>query len=141
MRTVIKKLFLTVLAAVLFSFCVNSAFAAIQLDDNLRPNNLPTFNAEEAVDNDHPETAATQTLIMFVGNLVSQALLFVGALTIIFLIIAGMNYIFAFGKDERIEKGKRGMFWSLVGLLVILLSYAIVQGILQIILQVDESAV
>jgi hypothetical protein len=120
---------------------VNSAFAAIQLDDNLRPNNLPTFGAEEAVDNDHPETAATQTLIMFVGNLVSQALLFVGALAIIFLIIAGMNYIFAFGKDERIEKGKRGMFWSLVGLLVVLLSYAIVQGILQIVLQVDESAV
>ena len=137
----IKNLLLTILAAVLFTFCVDGAFAAIQLDDNLRPNNLPTFEAQEAVNSDTPESAATQTLIMFVGNLISQALLFVGALTIIFLIVAGTNYIFAMGKDERIEKGKRGIFWALVGLLVVMLSYAIVQGVLQIILQVDESAV
>lgn len=138
---VIKKLLLTIVAAVLFSFCVDGALASIQLDDNLRPNNLPTFDAEEAVDSDHPETAATQTLIMFVGSIVSQVLLFAGALTIIFLIWAGFNYISAFGKDEKIEKGKLGMFWALVGLLVVLLSYAIVQGVLQVILQVDESAV
>ncbi len=137
----IKKLLLTVLAAILFSFCADAALAVIQLDDNLRPSNLPTITAEEAVDNDHPESAATQTLIMFVGNLVSQVLLFAGALTIVFLLWASYNYIFAFGKDEKIEKGKRGMFWSLVGLLTILLSYAIAQGILQIVLQVDESAV
>lgn len=135
-----KKILLAILVAVLFSLFVNSAFAAIQLDDNFRPNNLPTMDAEEAV-GDNPETAATNTLIMFVGNIISQVLLFTGALTIIFLIIAGVNYILAYGKDERIEKGKRGMFWSLVGLIVILLSYAIVQGILQIVLQVDESAI
>ena len=137
----IKKLFLTILASVLFSFCIDGAFAAIQLDDNLRPNNLPTFDAQEAVDNDHPETAATQTIILFVGNIISQVLLFTGALTIFFLILASYNYISAFGKDEKIEKGKRGMFWALVGLLIVLLSYAITQGLLQIILQVDESAV
>ncbi|MFA4815044.1 MAG: hypothetical protein WC924_00410 [Candidatus Gracilibacteria bacterium] len=136
----IKKILLTILAAVLFSFSVDSALAAIQLDDNLRPNNLPTIEIEEAVNDDHPETAATQTLIMFVGNIISQVLLFAGALTIIFLIIAGVNYVIAFGKDERIEKGKLGIVWSLVGLAIILLSYAIVQGVLQIILQVDESA-
>ncbi len=134
-----KKILLAILAAVLFSLFVNSAFAAIQLDDNYRPSNLPTMEVSEAND-DNPETAATNTLIMFVGNIISQALLFTGALTIIFLIVASVNYILAYGKDERIEKGKRGMFWSLVGLLVILLSYAIVQGILQIVLQVDESA-
>lgn len=136
----IKKILLTVLVAVLFSFCADATFAAIQLDDNLRPSNLPTMGMEEAVDSDRPETAATQSLIMFVGNLVSQVLLFAGAITIAFLLWASFNYIFAFGKDEKIEKGKRGLFWSLVGLLVIMLSYAITQGILQIVLQVDDSA-
>ncbi len=136
----IKKLLLTILAAILLSFSIDGALAAIQLDDSFRPSNLPTMEVEDAVNDDNPETAATQTLIMFVGNIISQVLLFVGALTILFVIIAGINYILAFGKDERIEKGKRGIVWSLVGLVLILLSYAIVQGILQIILQVDESA-
>lgn len=135
----IKKLLLTVLTAMLLSFSIDGALAVIQLDDSFRPENLPTMEVEDAVNDDNPETAATQTLIMFVGNIISQVLLFAGALTILFVILAGINYILAFGKDERIEKGKRGIVWSLVGLVVILLSYAIVQGILQIILQVDES--
>jgi len=137
---VIKKILLTIFGGMCFFWLMQGAFAAIQLDENLRPSSLPTFDvAPEATTDDNPETRATQTLILFVGSIVSQVLLFVGAITIIFLIIAGANYIFAFGKDERIEKGKLGMFWSLAGLVIIMLSYAIVQGIIQIILQVDES--
>lgn len=115
------------------------AFAAIQLDETFRPENLPTYELAEPTDPDNPETAATYTISLFIGKLVSKALLFVGALAIFFLILSGANYIFAFGKDERIEKGKRGIFWSLMGLIVILLSYAIVQGIIQLILKVDET--
>ncbi|MFA6024290.1 MAG: hypothetical protein WC777_03695 [Candidatus Gracilibacteria bacterium] len=138
----IKKLLLTIALGLSFSLLnADLSWAALQLDDNLRPDSLPTIEAEEAVDADHPETAATQTAIMFVGKIISQVLLFTGALTVIFIMIAGFNYIFAFGKDERIEKGKRGTTWALVGLLLILLSYAIVQGILQIVLQVDKSAI
>lgn len=136
----IKKLLLTVLAAVLFSLFADGALAAIQLDDNMRPESLPTFETQEGVEG-KPETVATQTLIYYVGSLVAQVLLFTGAITILFLIWSGFNYITAFGKDEKIEKGKLGVFWSLVGLLIILLSYAIVQGVLQIVLQVDESAI
>jgi len=117
-----------------------SAFAVIQLDDALRPDSLPTIEASEAVDSAHPETAATRTVILFVGKIISQILLFTASATIIFLIIAGGNYIFAFGKDQRIEAGKRGLTWSLVGLIMILLSYAIVQGIISILLRVDSQA-
>lgn len=138
MRT-IKNLFLIMLLACTFSMGMDGAFAAIQLDDNLRPENLPTMDTEEAFNESNPETAATNTLIMFVGSIISQVLLFTGALTIFFLIISGINYVFAFGKDERIEKAKRGIFWSLVGLVTVLLSYAIAQGIIQLVLQVDQS--
>ena len=69
----IKKLFLSVLAAICFSLFVNGALAVIQLDESLRPSNLPSFAvAEEGTGEDNPETRATQTLILFVGNLVSQ---------------------------------------------------------------------
>ena len=115
------------------------AMAYIQLPGYLQPSNLPGSTVAEPIDEDHPETAATQTLILYVGNLVSQVLLFMGSVAVVFVILAGANYILAFGKDERIERGKRGIFWSLMGLITILFSYAIVQGVISIILQVDSS--
>jgi len=138
----IKKILLTILAATLFWMFVQSAFAAIQLDDVLRPDNLPDLSVSEGeIDEEaSAEITVTQTIILFVGNLVSQVLLFAGAVSIIFLMVSGGNYIFAFGKDERIEKGKRGIFWSIMGLLTIILSYAIVRGVINLILQLDVQA-
>lgn len=135
-----KKILIAVLATVAFFGLVESSLAVIQLDENLRPDNLPSYELpEEGTIEDNPETRATQSVIMFVGNIIAQVLVFTGSIAIIFLIISGARYIFAFGKDEQIERGKRGVFWSLMGLIIILLSYAIVQGVLQIVLQVDES--
>lgn len=136
MKRHIKSILIAVACGILFWMLAGDAFAAIQLDDNLRPGNLPEAEVVDATDPDNPETAATQTLILFVGNLISQVLLFVGAIVVLFLIVAGSNYILAFGKDERIEKGKRGMLWAVIGLFTILLSYAIVQGAIAILLQV-----
>lgn len=135
----IKKFLLSLGLLGMLSTTSGTALAAIQIPDYLRPDNLPGSTAAEAIDEEHPETAATQTLILYVGRLVSQVLLFMGSVAIVFIIIAGGNYIFAFGKDERIERGKRGIFWSLMGLITILFSYALVQGIISILLQVDSS--
>lgn len=136
----IKKILFSLGLLSTLCFSPHSASAAVQLPDYMRPSNLPDFNMVEATDPDHPETAATQSLILFVGKILSQVLLFMGSVAVIFLIIAGANYILAFGKDDKIERGKRGIFWSSFGLIIILLSYAIVQGIIQILLQVDSAA-
>jgi hypothetical protein len=113
----------------------------------LRPSPLPNFDetinkALEAGANgeNSADSIATTATILVVGKLLSQILVFVGALTIIFLILSGINYILAFGKDERIEKGKRGIFWSIMGLLIVLLAYASVKGVMSILLQLDSSA-
>lgn len=135
-----KKLFLFVFMLGLLWMLSVDAFAAIQLPDALRPGNLPEpVVVEDAINAENPETAATQTLILFVGRLMSQILVYAGIVAVIFLIVAGANYILAFGKDERIEKGKRGVFWAVMGLFAILFSYAIVQGIIAVVLQVDVS--
>jgi len=137
-----KILLLTIAFASVVFFAIPDPAWAITLDDSLRPDNLPTydFDSLEAVSENNPETAATQGIILFVGGLVSQVLLFAGATAIIFVIISGGTYIFAFGDDTKIDKGKRGLLWSLIGLVVIMLSYTITRGIISIILQVDSAA-
>ncbi|MBT4384425.1 hypothetical protein HOD30_01610 [Candidatus Peregrinibacteria bacterium] len=136
----IKKILLTIIVTALFWLVAGEAFAAVQLDDNLRPGNIPGIDViTDAPDDANPETAATKTLILFVGRIASRVLIWAGVVTVAFLMVAGSNYILAFGKDERIEKGKRGIFWALVGFFVILFSYAIVQAIIQVVLSLDVS--
>lgn len=126
-----------ILVAGLLSHGLN-ADAVIQLDPTFKPDNLPgSAEIQTALDPNHPESQATQTIIVYVGTLLSRALVFAGTLTIVFLILAGADYILAFGKDERIERGKRAMFWAVMGLVVIMASYAIVQAVVQVVTKVD----
>jgi len=135
-----KKILITILLAIALWFVAGEALAAYTMDDSMKPSNLPSFELPTATEGAPAEATATQALILFVGNIVSQVLLFAGAIAIIFLILAGSNYILAFGKDEKIEKGKRGIFWVLIGLLIILLSYSIVRAIMALILTTDVNA-
>ena len=134
----IKKLFLSVLAAICFSLFVNGALAVIQLDESLRPSNLPSFAvAEEGTGEDNPESRATQTLILFVGNLVSQFLLFAGAITIIFLIVAERTTSSPLERISSLKKEKRNCLVAHRSHHHHYVIY-IVRGVIQIILQVDE---
>lgn len=137
-----KALFFSLALALGTWFAFPEISTAITLDSSLRPDTLPTYDFDAVVENSeaNPETAATQAIILFVGNLVSQVLLFAGAISIIFVIISGGTYIFSFGDDTKIDKGKRGLFWSLIGLVIIMLSYAITRGVISIILKVDSAA-
>lgn len=135
-----NKIYLTIIAATIFWSLTLNAFGAIQLDETYKPDNLPSYKTQTATDTANSETAATQSVILFVGNIVGQVLLFTGAATVIFIIIAGAKYIFAFGNDDRLGQAKRGITWSLVGLVLIMLSYAIVRGVIKILLSTDVSA-
>lgn len=133
----LKILLPIIIAAGLFSHSI-SADAVIQLDPTFKPDNLPgAAEIQPALDPSNPESQATQTIIVYVGTLLSRALVFAGTLTIVFLMAAGADYILAFGKDERIERGKRALFWAVLGLVVIMASYAIVQAVVQIMTKVD----
>ena len=139
-----KKIYLTFLCAIVFWSITLTAFAAIQLEDDFRPSNLPTLGpatGSEIVEVEgHPEAAATQTLILYVGKLVGQILVFCGALTVVYIIIAGAKYVFAYGSDDKGGEAKRGMTWSIVGLILIILSYSIVRGVIKILVSTDVNA-
>lgn len=51
---------------------------------------------------------------------------FVGAASVIFLVIGGVRYAMLYGNEEGVEKAKNQVVYAIVGLLVALLSYTIV---------------
>lgn len=61
------------------------------------------------------------------GNVINSVLGILGGLILLAFVIGGFMFIFAAGNEERAKKGKQTLFWATLGLLAILMSYAILQ--------------
>lgn len=55
-----------------------------------------------------------------------------GGLAFLFVIIAGVQILAAFGVEDKIAKAKKTLTWAIIGLLISILSYAIVQIIVSV---------
>lgn len=61
-----------------------------------------------------------------VSNLAGAALFIVGIAAVIAIIVSAINYLTANGESKKMEKAKKSLIYSIAGLVVALLSYAIV---------------
>lgn len=61
-----------------------------------------------------------------ITKVINYLLTFLGILAVIMIIYAGILMIMAQGEEENVEKGKKIIIWAVVGIIVITLSYAIV---------------
>ena len=65
-------------------------------------------------------------------NITKTVIAITGGLALLFLIISGIQLLTAFGNEERVTAAKKTLAYSLIGLLIATLSYAIVQIIVSI---------
>jgi len=68
----------------------------------------------------------------FIDRIIQFALQTLGTLAILMMIVAGYFLIASEGDENRIQKGKNIVFYTVIGLLVAFISYALVQFILSI---------
>lgn len=71
--------------------------------------------------------AATATGFMFA--IINVLLVVAGILAVLFLIIGGFRYITAHGNEEAAEGAKKTILHSIIGLVVIILSFVIIRVI------------
>ncbi|MFA5300987.1 MAG: hypothetical protein WC389_22570, partial [Lutibacter sp.] len=58
-----------------------------------------------------------------------------GTTALIFLIIGGYYFIFSFGNEEMVTKGKHTLLYSSIGLIIIISAYVIVKYIITLSVQ------
>ncbi|GAB4140943.1 MAG: hypothetical protein Fur0024_2640 [Patescibacteria group bacterium] len=63
-------------------------------------------------------------------DFLGSALIVAGVLSVVFLIIAGFQYLTSNGQDDKAKVAKKNIQFSITGLIIILLSYAIINGVL-----------
>jgi hypothetical protein len=74
-----------------------------------------------------PNVAAQGTLGQNITTIINFALGLLGLIAVVFLIYAGVLMVTAGGNEDQVGKAKKIITYAVIGIVVILLSYTIVQ--------------
>lgn len=74
---------------------------------------------------------AAQSVPALINSIVSTILGVVGAIALAMFVYGGLMWMTSAGNSQRIEKGKETLLWATIGLLIIFLSYGILNVILR----------
>jgi len=98
---------------------------------------VPTASAALITSGDIPSEIAGATggegsIRALILRIVNYALTFLGIVAVMMIIFGGVTYVTAAGKQESIDNAKKIILYALVGIVIILLSFAIVNTVLQV---------
>ena len=96
-----------------------AAFAASQVETSLRSSGISTLFGFGGV-------SGSQTLGQFIVNVIRMLLTFAAGIAVLFVIIGGFQYITSHGNEEQSEAGKKTLVNAIIGIVLIVLSYAII---------------
>jgi lysylphosphatidylglycerol synthetase-like protein (DUF2156 family) len=96
---------------------------------------LPTASAALITPGDSPGEVAAATggegsIRALVLKIVNYFLTFLGIVAVLMLIYAGVTYVTAGGEQDKVDSAKKIIMYALVGIIIILLSFAIVNTVL-----------
>lgn len=80
-----------------------------------------------------PENWGRAEIRLILDNTTTWAIYLVGGIAVIMIIWGAIQYLTAFGNEEKAATGKKIITWALIGLVVILLAGVIVQQILNLV--------
>ncbi|MBI2633183.1 MAG: hypothetical protein HYW78_02210 [Parcubacteria group bacterium] len=73
----------------------------------------------------------TTDITVIVTNIVSEVIKYIGVLALLMFIYGGILWMTSGGSQDKIKKGKQVIIWAIFGLGLVLLSYSIVQFIIE----------
>lgn len=76
---------------------------------------------------------SSQSLSDLIVNVIRIMLLFAGAVAVFFVIVGGYQYIASGGNEETAEKGKKTLINAIIGIIVVVLAYAIINVIVNLV--------
>ncbi len=124
-----KKIFYTWLGALLLLPLTLADALGLTLDDFrnevFRPENLPVGREGNA----SVETKITD-IFQFAINLILYAS---GSVAVMLLVIGGIRYVSSLGSQENLEAAKKTIKFALIGLVIVILAYAIVTNVIDLI--------
>ena len=91
---------------------------------------LPEAGATEFLKGDENLPGGETDFRTLVLTIITYFLGFLGLLAVIMIIYGGITYVTSAGNDEAVGKAKKIILYSVIGIVVILLSFVIVNAVL-----------
>ena len=76
---------------------------------------------------------SSQSLPELIANVIRLMLLFAGAIAVVFVIIGGYQYLTSAGNEETAEKGRKTLTNAIIGVVIIILAYVIINVIVNLV--------
>lgn len=121
-------------AIILSTLLFTTVQAAIGIPKELRPDNVglkslnETITQEVGKNGQEGAVTSANIVLQYFANIL---LFFAAPLAVLFLARAGSDYAFAMGEDAQLEKAKRELTYSILGLVLVMFAYVIVRIIIQ----------
>jgi hypothetical protein len=112
-----------------------SKIAAVGIPDYFRPEGLPSAS-RGTTGAEVPADYAAKGIQFIIADAISIILLAAGFLAVFSIINNAWKLIVGFGESDKIDEAKKGLFWAIAGLILALLSYIIMQFILEFVIDV-----
>lgn len=128
-----RKIITTILTTIVLSMILNigSTFA-YSIDPSYAPNNTP-------YDFDVEAKGAEGSTILLLQIIAGALLFFAAPLTVIMIAWASLDMVMGGAESEKLEQAKKHMTWSIIGLILIIISYSAVRFVIK--LAVDSADV
>lgn len=72
------------------------------------------------------DVATLACIPIVINNVINAALVFAGIVALVFIIYGGVQYITSNGDQAKVDNAKKTITWAIVGLILIFLSFFIV---------------
>ncbi|MFA5128254.1 MAG: pilin [Patescibacteria group bacterium] len=102
-------------------FCASPVLAATSSD------------AGATVSLDNPLNTNTTDPAQIIGLVIKSVLGIVGGAALVMVVWGGFQWLTSAGNPEKVKKGSSTMIWSVIGLILVLGSYLLVQNVLNFI--------
>jgi uncharacterized membrane protein YidH (DUF202 family) len=74
-----------------------------------------------------------QSVSQLIVEVINIMLIFAGAIAVIFVIIGGYQYLTSAGNEETAEKGKKTLINAIIGVVLIIMSFVIINVIVNLV--------
>lgn len=121
----IKKILTTIILSISLLIAGTAVVHAYQIDPSYRPSNAPFALNEEI------KTKGASGATVLVLQIIAGALLYFAVpVGVIMIVMAGSSMVIFGAEQEKLDAAKKHLTWSIIGLVLIILSYSLVKIII-----------
>lgn len=132
-----KKIILKISTLALLSYISVLILSGFGIDPSFRPINEP-FDLQESIGEGGVEGATSGTVVIL--QLIAGGLLYFAApIAVIMIVISAFQMVIGSAESDSVGEAKSALTWSIIGLLVIILSYSAVRAIINFAISVAST--